>query len=303
MPYVQMNCKNCGAPLERQGDIFFCSHCGARVLRVLDAKIEAGQDIVSLEEFEKAAQEQKEILAIDPGDGLRRFDAGSGLLNAQLKQASIFLHDGKPYAAEEALEGVPDTIFAAERLRLLAQTGAKDELSLSFWAGDLRALDHFERVLALADFEQKRVYERIAAACEENKKITDKIAQGNKLMKAQAYEDAERYAAVMCGFYPAKSRAWELLIAARCAKDENYDPAHDLEFFLRCPDFEMTYGRPLSGVLPQNVSPIIRDRVRKIEGKKQKSAAFWKKAVASLITLAGLAVLAIVWALLEKLFS
>ena len=127
------------------------------------------------------------------------------------------------------------------------------------------------------------------------KKIADEIAQGNKLMKAQAYEDAERYAAVMCGFYPAKSRAWELLIAARCAKDENYDPARDLEFFMRCPDFEMTYGRPLDGVLPQNVSPIIRDRVRETERKKQKSAAFWKKAVASAITLAGLAVLALVW--------
>lgn len=301
MPYIQMNCKNCGAPLERQGDIFVCSHCGTRVLRILDAKIEAGQDIVSREEFEAAAQEQK--LTEDLGDGLRRFDVGSALLNAQLKQASIFLHDGKPYAAEEALEGVPDTIFAAERLRLLAQAGAKDEQSLSCWAGDLRSLDHFERTMALADFEQKRVYEHLAAVCAENKKIADEIAQGNKLLKSEAYEDAERYAAVMIGFYPAKSLAWELLIAARCGKDENYDPAHDLGFFLRCPDFEMTYGRPLSGVLPQNVSPIIRDRVRETERKKQKSAAFWKKAVFSVITLAGLAVLALVWAVLEKLLS
>lgn len=303
MPYIQMNCKNCGAPLERQGDSFVCGHCGSRVFRILDAKIEAGQDILSREEFEKALQEQKNTAGADLGDGLRRFDAGSELLNAQLKQASVLLHDGKPYAVEEALEGVPDTIFAAERLRLLAQTGAKDEQSLSMWAGDLRSSEHFERVMALADFEQKRVYEHIAAVCEENKKIADEIAQGNKLMKAQAYEDAERYAAVMCGFYPAKSRAWELLIAARCAKDKNYDPARDLEFFMRCPDFEMTYGRPLDGVLPQNVSPIIRDRVRETERKKQKSAAFWKKAVTSAITLAGLAVLALVWAFLEKLFS
>ena len=177
MPYIQMNCKNCGAPLERQGDSFVCGHCGSRVFRILDAKIEAGQDILSREEFEKALQEQKNTAGADLGDGLRRFDAGSGLLNAQLKQASVLLHDGKPYAVEEALEGVPDTIFAAECLRLLAQTGAKDEQSLSLWAGDLRSSEHFERVMALADFEQKRVYERIAAVIGRGEGVTPAMAQ------------------------------------------------------------------------------------------------------------------------------
>ncbi len=304
MPFVQMNCRNCGAPLERQGDAFVCGHCGAKVVRILDARIDGAEAVaVSTEEFEKAVQEQKNIAEAEVGGGLHRFDFGSGLLNAQLKQAAMLLHDGKANAAEEVLEGVPDTVFAAERLRLLAEKGAKDELSLSFWAGDLRASEHFERVTALGDFEQKRLYERIAAACEENKRIADEIAEGYALLKAQAYGDAVRYAAVMCGFYPAKSRAWELLIAAHCAADKEYDPARDLEFLLRCPDFEMNFGRPLSGVLPQDVNSLIRDRVRSIESKKQRSAALWKKAVAAAVTVAGLAVLALVWALLEKLLS
>lgn len=302
MALVQMNCKNCGAPLERQGDAYVCPHCGSRVLDILDASVEAGADIVTPAEFGERLKAQKTAFVVDFGDTLRAFDAQTEAWNAQLRQALRLLQARKDYAVEEALRGVPDTLFAAERLRLLADVGARDEAELACWSGDLRSRPHFERVCATGDFEQKRLYERIAEECAENARIGKEIARGKVLLDSEAFADAERYAAVMCAQYPTDARAWELLIAARCGKDGEYDPQHDLSYFFRCPNCEIVYGVPLEGeTLPRTLSPAVRDRVRAIASKKGSRSAPLRKVLAGVIVLAGIGVLALVWALIEAL--
>lgn len=304
MSLVQMNCKNCGAPLEKQGGEYVCKHCGARVLSVLDASVETGAEVIGAEEFERELQKRKSAFAVDFGTGYRVFEGATEVINGQIRQAARFLQSGKSYAVEEALRGVPDTVFAAERLRLLAAIGAKDEAELSYWAGNLHKTLHFERVLALADHEQRRVYERLAEVCAENARIAREIGEGMRLVEAQAYEDAERYGAVMCAKFAACARAWELLIAARCGRDRAYDPSADLAKCRRCPDFSMAFGEPLEGEdLPRSLSPLILERWREMKRKKQATSKWKGKFIGGLITAAGIALLVVIWTLIEKALS
>lgn len=304
MSFVQMNCKNCGAPLERQGDAYVCGHCGARVINILDADILAEGEVIGAAEFERKLKEQKELLVFEIGDTVRAFDAETEVVNAQLRQAARDLRDGKMYKVDETLRGVSDTVFAAERLRLLADAGARDETELAYWSGDLKKNRHFERVCALGDFEQKRVYERLAEICAENERAGKEIARGAALLNAQAYEDAEKYAAAMCAQYPTDARAWELLIAARCGKEESYDPSHDLKYFFRCPNERVLYGDPLEGeTLPRTVSPVIADRLRAVRSKRNARSGLLRKVIGSVAVAVTLGILALVWALIENVFS
>ena len=301
MPLVQMSCKNCGAPLKREGDGYICAHCGTAVANVLDVAIDPSRGILTQAEFEEAVRARRALFTAEHGV-LRVFDGQTEVCNAQLRQAERLVRQGKFYAVDEALRGVPDTIFAAERLRLLAEIGARDEAELSCWSGDLRTRAHFERLYASGGFEQKRLYDRIASSCAENERIGREIARGRALLRAQAYEDAEHYAAVMCAQYPLDARAWELLIAARCGKDADYDPQADLAFFLGCPNRTVLYGEALEGeALPRSIAPVISDRARAVAAHRHRKGAFLRKLLTGLAVLGGVGILALLWTMIDSL--
>lgn len=304
MAYVQMKCENCGASLEKDAEGYICPHCKTRVIRILEDAGADGESGITAEAFEEALKRRKAMDCIAVDEGYRVFDGETERIRGQLRHAERLLRERKFYAIEEALQGIDETVFAAERLRLLAQAGAADEAELSYWAGDVRKLTHFERVTALADYEQKQIYARIEQICSQNAKAAREILEGDRLLQTSAFEEAERYAMAMCKKYPTASRAWALLIAARCGKDAEYDPWNDLSFFLRCPDCAITFQDPLPGEkLPAGLPPMIRERVLKIGAKKEKSANVLRKIVKGCLLVVALTILALIWTLLEKLFS
>ena len=76
--------------------------------------------------------------------------------------------------------------------------------------------------------------------------------------------------------YPQHSRAWELLIEARCCSDPEYSPFADLEYFKACPDavINVTGGAEDGAGLPLNISPLISSRCREIRKKQEINALF-----------------------------
>lgn len=90
MSLVQMNCKNCGAPLEKQGGEYVCKHCGARVLSVLDASVEAGAEVIGSEEFERELQKRKSAFAVDFGNGYRVFEGATEVINGRFVRRRAF---------------------------------------------------------------------------------------------------------------------------------------------------------------------------------------------------------------------
>lgn len=303
MALVQMNCKNCGAPLERRGTEYVCPHCGARVLDVVDAE---GTDapVISAEEFEKILEEQKKGLVLEYGGELHELDAEGSAKRAKLHRAESLLRAGKPHEADLALEGLSDTLFPAVRLRLFAEAGARDEAELACWAGDVHALRWFDRVYALCDFEQRRVYDRIEKSCAENVGILKEIGQGMEVLRAGDVEEALRVALALCRKYPAKAKSWELLCAARCLADEEYDPTEDVGRFYRCPDCRILYGPPFEGEpFPRTGEKCIFERMREVERRKGAGKAVRAKIFGILLTALLLATAAVVWSALDSLLG
>ena len=66
----------------------------------------------------------------------------------------------------------------------------------------------------------------------------------------------------------------------------------------------MAFGEPLEGEdLPRSLSPLILERWREMKRKKQATSKWKGKFIGGLITAAGIALLVVIWTLIEKALS
>lgn len=277
MALVRMTCENCGAPLAESGGMFRCEHCGASYIRVADPTFGADAENISLGEFEKMLEENSVIFAVDRGEGKELFDVGSEIVKGKLAFAHARLRDRAWSDAVAALDGVPEDVFAAERIRLLASAGAADETQLAAYSGDISELPHFENVKRLADERTRGAYERLADICRKNAVADEKIMKGMELVDAQAAESSLVYAKEMLRSYPAHAKAWGLYIAAKCLSDPTYDPTRDIGFMGKCPDFGYVFREETFS--PRVLAPVAAERYAAIEGKRNARSAALKKYV------------------------
>ena len=306
MALVEMKCQNCGAPLTERKNGYVCPHCGSFQLFIVDQDEEISALSMPLEEFRQKIKEKQRTFILSRDGALKAVDIDSAIVRKKIEDAQSLLSEGKGYAVEEALRGVPEDNFAAERLRFLAETGARDEAELACFALDLKQCRHFADVLNLCDMQTRQTYEALEELCLENREILSQIGEGKRLLDAGLLEEGCAYANAMLQKYPTHAASWEIFIEANCKKDEKYDPFPDLEYLLSCPDsLQYGYGaeKDYYGA-PRGISAAIAQRCRKIAGKKQqKNAVFYRYILRPLIVLAGIGILIGVWKLIDVLLG
>ena len=302
MALAEMKCPSCGAPLKTCGNHYECEYCGNVVVELATA--DAGFDTasVSLEELKKRIACSKKTFTVNIGVPFGDVDAE--ILEGKLNLADKALREGKPYEVDGILKGVPETLFAAERLRLFAETGARDEAELASYAGDITKLKHYDTLIAACTPENREIYEYVADRCKENAEVKNEILKGEQLIAVQKYDEALKYAEIMVGKYPARARAWLLLMEAKCAVDPNYNPFEDMECFKVCPDVAVTVtggGEDEDGI-PENIPRTVRDRCRKcLRAKNAGKAILAKYVVVPLLTAIVVAAAIGLWQLFEFL--
>ena len=304
MALADLKCTGCGAPLTARGNTYVCPYCGTTVVQIADAHVDANVQLLSPEEFRTRLEASRKTFVMAPGGG-GVCDIDDAVLKGKLAYAAQLLHEHKAYEVSGALKGIPETVFEAERLRFLAEIGVRDETELAAYAGDIRQLPHYQTLLAAGNGSCRETYTYISGICLENARILEEIGKGMELLSAAQIDQALAYGEQMVRQYPSHARAWELLIAARCAKDGAYDPFADLGYLLACPDAELTVtgGEMVNGI-PRYIAPGIADRCHAIRQKRERSGAFVRDfLIRPLLLLLGIGALIGIWQLITFLIS
>lgn len=252
MAYVEMKCPNCGAPMNGDGNRFVCSHCGTSVLNVIDAKIDSDVTVMSAQEFTEKLEASKKSFVININNRLEEFDVDTMVINKKIKDAEAYLADGRYYDAEMVLRYVPrDKYFSVERLIYLASKEVRNEFDLTDYASDIRddkyprSLPQYDRMIALADDETKKTYEKIREYCLEKQKVKAEIDEIEKLFAVGLDNEAVTYAKKMCQTYPQAARTWQTLYNAKRRIDPDYVGKDEFEKAKNCPDY---LGNPLTAI-------------------------------------------------------
>lgn len=303
MALVEMKCTNCGAPMKASGGKFECEYCGT-ILLEMPTGVEAERpDVLSVGEFKEKLEEGKRNFVVDFG-GEAVADIDAEILKGRLKLAEEELRAGRANKVDEILKSVPDTVFAAERLRLLASVGVADETELAAYAGDLETNGHYTRATKLATPETKETYAYLADVCRQNVEVNAEIAKGREMLSLKMYDKGAEYATRMVSKYPTRARAWELLMEAKCLCDDKYNPFDDLEKFKLCPDaaLAVTGGEEDADGIPRGISRVVAERCREVlKPVKSRRAFVSKYIVAPLLTAIGIAAVVGIWKLIEYL--
>ena len=195
----------------------------------------------------------------------------------------------------------------AERLRLLAQAGACNEIQLAAYAGNLEKFSHFNTLISACDDETAQNYKNIALICKKNEDINKEIEEYRKFLKLKDYDKGLYYAQKTVERYPFRAKAWEFFMEAKCLKDENNSPFEDLKRFNACLDAEIniTDGKINTYYnAPQNISPVIAERCKKITDKKKALTNFsYKNILKPIVLLLFILLMFVVWNFIGKLFS
>lgn len=303
MALVEMKCANCGAPMKERDGRFECEYCGSLLLEFASLDGVEGAAVVSVDEFRKKMEESKRRYAVNLG-GTALADVDGEILKGKLKFAEDELRAGRAYRVEGILKGVPDTVFAAERLRFFAETGAADETALAAYAGDVTAFEHYGTMTAAATEETRETYAYIAEVCRANAEADTEIAKGKEMLAVRMYAQGVEYAARMVAKYPSHAKAWELLTHARCLADGKYNPFDDLAKMKLCPDaaFAVMGGEEDADGIPRGIAEPVAERCRAVlQPAKARRAFLWKYVLAPLLTLAGIGVLVGIWQLIDFL--
>lgn len=302
MELVGLTCTNCGAPLEEADGMFRCAHCGSVYIKVCDPADGFDAGSMSIEEFEKKLSESSVLFAVKGEEGTELFDTDAEIAASRLKYAAEKLCEGDFAGAADAVKEMPEDSFAAERVRMLAAAGAKDEGELAAFSGDLNSLPHFKNVVALADDRARAAYLKLSDICAAGAEASRKIKKGMAFVDAHDAEKAKLYADEMLRAYPTRSEAWELYMAAKCLRDEKYDPASDLCFMKKCPDFKYVFGD--EDFLLRPLSPVLASRLAATTAKKNTRAKFLNKYIltpVAVVVLVGGGIA--IWQLLSALFG
>lgn len=303
MALVDMKCPNCGAPMHGREGRIECEYCGSLLLEfsALDGVEHA--DVVSVDEFKKRMEESKCRFAVDFG-GTALCDVDAEILKGKLRFAEEELRAGRAYKVDGILKGVPATVFAAERLRLLAEVGAADETELAAYAGEITAFSHYATMTDAATEQTRETYAYIADVCRQNAAANAEIGKGKEMLAVKMYSEGAEYAARMVAKYPTHARAWELLMHAKCLADAKYNPFDDLAKMKLCPDaaFAVTGGEENADGIPGGISDVVAERCRNVLAPAKARRAFLSKyVVVPLLTLAGIGILVGIWQLIERL--
>ena len=304
MALVNMRCENCGAPLRENGDCYICEYCGSVVIHIPGGEGEYSEGMSPGELKQKLFESGRSYTVVFPSE--EEGDIDAAIIRGKLRLAEKQLDEGNAYLAEETLKGLPEGYFPAERLRFLAFIGARDEAELAMYSGDIRKLPQFERLLTYCNEQNRETYIAIADVCLSNSRAAAEIDKGRQMILAGMKTEALDHAAAMVKKYPQHSRAWELLIEARCCSDPEYSPFADLEYFKACPDavINVTGGAEDGAGLPLNISPLISSRCREIRKKQEINAKFIRDIlIRPAVVVAVILALIGIWKLIDMLFS
>ena len=302
MELVKMTCTNCGAPLEEKDGMLRCAHCGCGYIRVCDPSDGFDAAAMSIEEFEQKLADASVLFAVKGADGTELFDTDAEVAASRLSYASERLSAGDFEEAYGAVSALGSDSFSAERIRLLASMHARDEGELAAYSGDITAAPHFNEVLTLADERTRAAYLRLADVCSANAEASRRIGKGMAFVDAHDAEKAKLYADEMLRAYPTRSEAWELYMAAKCLRDEKYDPVSDLCFMKKCPDFKYVFGD--DDFILRPLSPVLASRLASATAKKNTRAKFLNKYIltpVAVVVLVGVGIA--IWQLLSALFG
>lgn len=305
MTIVDMKCRSCGATLKACDGYMVCEYCGSVYFRLEKSSVPEGVDALSLGEFIKAADENLETYCINRAQGTIS-DADADLVGNKLKAAERALANAEFFKVKDFLKGVPDDLFAAERLRLLAAVNAKSETELAMFAGDLSAFDDYAKLTACCDAQTKDIYDTIRKKCLDNAKLLSAVAKGNELIRIENYAEALDYAKTLTSRHPFSSRVRALLIKASCFAVDGYDPTDDLKRLEACPDAAIALAvsdKDVYGV-PINLDPSVRDYCRKFYSSKRRTGGFFAKYLLKpLLVLIAVGALIGIWQLISYLFG
>ena len=245
MKFVDMKCSNCGGRMEYADGHYKCAYCGAIMLKIVDAKVDADVERLDAEEFGRKLEESKRSFLIKVEDEIKVLDAKTAIINKRLQNAKKSLSVGKYEAVFTDLEGVSDEIPAAVRLRFLASMKVKDEYGLSLCKKDIRNDWYRKFLFVCEDEETKRSYEKIAEICLLNEKLDKELESElqviREMMKVGLREEPLTYAKQVCSKYPQLCKSWGEYAAVKCNQDPDYDCTIDIEIMKKCPDYKWDF--------------------------------------------------------------
>ncbi len=168
--------------------------------------------VISPEEFQKKLDESKSQFIIKIDNDLKVFDARTEIINTRIKQAQAAVLEGKFAEVNELLSGVPDTIVAAERLRLLAVCEVHSESEFVYGADISKGQKYLDNILRLADEETVKTYQAIVKYNQENKnearEIGIKIQEVLELVHIGSLDSAIKYLEQIANMAPTSSPVW-----------------------------------------------------------------------------------------------
>ena len=245
MKFVDMKCSNCGGRMEYADGHYKCSYCGAIMLKIIDAKIDADVERLDAEEFERRLEESKRSFLIKVEDGVKVLDAKTAIINQRLQNAKKSLSQRQYTAVFSDLTGVPLDLPSAARLRFLASVNVRDEYELSLCKKDVRNRSYNEFMACCKDEETKRSYQKIAQICllneELDKELEEQLHSIREMMQLGLKEDALVYAKQVCSKYPQLCKSWAELASVKCQLFPKYDCTPDFEIMKKCPDYDIGY--------------------------------------------------------------
>ena len=246
MALLQMQCPNCCGAMVVDNNQIKCQYCGTMILNIVDAKIDADVSIISPVEFAKKIEESKNQFVIHIKEKQYEvFDVKTKVINKRIADACALLEAGNFNEVYTALNGVPNDILSAERLRYLAAYHAKNEAELLEYNGYVEN-EHYQKILQLAEPQTRTTYEKIAAFCREKydarEEATAKVREGEELVNVGLHKDALIYAQKMCQDYPMYAITWLFLAHVKRAIDPRYDCAREWGMINHCFDYKYYDG-------------------------------------------------------------
>lgn len=247
MATIQMKCPNCGGTMTLANNQFICPNCRTMMLNIVDAKIDADVTVMSPDEFAQKIEKSKKQFVVNINDDLKVFDVNTMVINKKIQDATQALNAGRFSEVSSLLNGVPNDVLSAERLRFLAQYSAKNEYELSFHDGYIdtnaygRQDSHFANIMKLADEKTKATYQKLADYCREQYdtkvRIEKEIKEVEELLSVKLYQEAIAYTKEMCRKYPTTALSWAYACEVKCRISSNYNGNIEFSMMEKCPNF------------------------------------------------------------------
>lgn len=281
---TQVQCPKCGATMRLVNNQFVCPNCNTMILNIMDTKIDSDVMVMSPNEFAKKIEKGKKRFVVNIHDKFEVFDVETKIINKKIADATAMLEQGNFDSIKNTLDGVPDTVLSAERLRYLSAYEVRNEFELSSYDGYVEPNKHYENILKLADEQTSETYRKIASYCREQydtrTKIKAEIEEVNGLLKVQLYDDALVYAKEMCRKYPQTMLSWSYLCQIKQIKDRRYNCDFEYGMMKKCIDYSF---EKLPAFLKDRIEKYRSEKKGKFENQEQVAKFFVRIVIAVII--------------------